>query len=194
MITSPLPPAFNCTHQAASRILHTVCDPPIQKDTDNLEHIQQRAIKMIRSRSLCPLRTGWRTWACSVWRRDGCRGTLQQPLIPTEWLSKRDRQVLHGEAWWEDEMMGINWNKRSSDWIWGKIFSHSSSGTGCPETLYHLHPWRFSRPQWIKPWATWSELIAYPALSRGLDYSPPELPSRLSESVILSLWLHSDWL
>lgn len=46
-----LPPHYHhpllCTHQGASRILHTVSEHLIQKDTDNLEHVQQSAIKMI---------------------------------------------------------------------------------------------------------------------------------------------------
>lgn len=37
------------THQAASRTLHMVCDSLIQKDTDNLECTQHRAVKMIWS-------------------------------------------------------------------------------------------------------------------------------------------------
>jgi len=29
----------------------------------------------------------------------------------------------------------------------------------CPERLYHFHPWRFSRPDWRIPWATWFDII-----------------------------------
>jgi len=34
---------------------------------------------------------------------------------------------------------------------------------------YSLHPWRFSRPDRIRCWVTWSDLIADPALNRKLD-------------------------
>lgn len=45
---------------------------------------------------------------------------------------------------------------------------------------YGFHPGRFSRPNWIKCQATWSDPIAHPAVSRRLDYRPPELPSSLN--------------
>lgn len=37
----------------------------------------------------------------------------------------------------------------------------------------------FSRPDWKKPWAVWSDLMADPALSRRLDWRPPQGPSHL---------------
>lgn len=49
-------------------------------------------------------------------------------------------------------------------------------GTGFPDRLCCLHPWRFSRLNWIKPRATQSDLIGDPGLSRRLDKRPPEVP------------------
>ena len=30
------------------------------------------------------------------------------------------------------------------------------AGTGCPKRLWMLHPWRYSRSDWMGSWATWS--------------------------------------
>lgn len=44
------------------------------------------------------------------------------------------------------------------DWMSGGSSSQREwdAGTGCPERLRMLHPWRCSRPVWMGPWATWS--------------------------------------
>lgn len=39
-----------------------------------------------------------------------------------------------------------------------------STGTSCPEKLWSLHPWRYSKPTW-----TWQPAVGDPALSRWLD-------------------------
>lgn len=52
-----------------------------------------------------------------------------------------------------------------------------SEGTGCPERLHCLQPWKFSRSVWIRPWATCSGLMASP---RVLDKSPPGVSASLS--------------
>lgn len=41
----------------------------------------------------------------------------------------------------------------------------SDSSTG----LCRFHPWGFSRPDWMKPWAIWADLMAQPSLRRWLD-------------------------
>lgn len=40
--------------------------------------------------------------------------------------------------------------------LWGQ----SHIGAGSPERLYSLHPCRFSRLNWRKPWETWFDLLA----------------------------------
>lgn len=42
--------------------------------------------------------------------------------------------------------------------------------TGCPEGLWHFHPWRYSEPNWMLSWTTWSSWL-------GLDDFRSSLPS-----------------
>jgi len=63
------------------------------------------------------------------------------------------------------------------------------AGTGCPERLWMLHPWRCSRPGWMRPWATWSSTRSggwWPCLWQG-DWNLLILgdPSNQSHSMIL---------
>jgi len=64
----------------------------------------------------------------------------------------------------------------------------SGAGTGCPERLWMLHPWRCSRPGWMEPWATWSS-----TRSGAGDWSLMILgvPSNPSRSMIL--WFPVRW-
>jgi len=32
------------------------------------------------------------------------------------------------------------------------------AGTGFPERLWMSHPWTYSRPGWMGPWAAWSSI------------------------------------
>jgi len=44
------------------------------------------------------------------------------------------------------EATGTNWNTGRSLWVLGNIFSlrgWHSTGTGCPERLWSIHPWRY---------------------------------------------------
>lgn len=79
---------------------------------------------------------------------------LLQPSHTYKQLSKNLEPLSSQEAYIETRQV----QKLFSMW------RHSSSGSGCPERLCSLNPWRFMRPQYIKPRATWSDLIAGPAL------------------------------
>lgn len=64
-------------------------------------------------------------------------------------------------AGWQ-ETTDISWKK--------KLFRHEDNEiVGCPERLSCLHLWKFLGRNWIKPWATYSNLITEPSLSRRLD-------------------------
>ena len=47
-----------------------------------------------------------------------------------------------------------------------------------------LHSWMFSRPDWVQPWATWSD---FRALSKRLDERFPDILSNLNEPMRLLL-------
>lgn len=57
------------------------------------------------------------------------------------------------------------------------VEQHWSRGPG---RMCHLHPWRFTRADRMKLWATWSGLTADPAFSRRSDLSLPAVPSQPS--------------
>lgn len=59
----------------------------------------------------------------------------------------------------------------------GKKWGQKGSGH---RFVYRLHPWKFFKPQQIKPSAIWSELDTDPTLSMKLEWRPPEgLPLRI---------------
>lgn len=109
------------------------------------------------------------------------------------WWSHQDGKfglfiVAHGED------NNINANKRGSDQIYRKcslLSSQTSMGTGCPPKLDSLHPWRFSRVGWLKPWTTAFGLINHLAWSRRLDKCSPKVHSKLNYPTILRLSVHS---
>lgn len=51
-----------------------------------------------------------------------------------------------------------------------------------------LHVWRFSRQDWIKPWATWPDALADPVVCWRLDYRLPVIWSYAS-CLLLSSWI-----
>lgn len=114
----------------------------------------------------------------SQWGAGSSRPKGSRPELRGTWMAR------------EQETTGIFWNKRRSQWTKGKTFSpwgQSGSGVGCPEKLCSLHSWRFSSPNWIKPWATTSNLRTDPALPVELNWRPPDVTSNLNYS--MSIWL-----
>ena len=85
----------------------------------------------------------------------------------------------------EQGSMGTNWNTGSSIQTWGRtslLWGWQSTGTGCPERLWSLLLWRYSRPTWTPTCAT---CCSKPALAGGWTWWSPEVPSNPCNSVIL---------
>jgi len=87
----------------------------------------------------------------------------------------------------------LNWKLKQIDFdlMQGKTFSRwgqSSIGTGCLEDCVIpdcADSWGFSKPDWKKPRATWSEVVIDLAFSRRLDYDPLDvILSSLNKPVI----------
>ena len=84
------------------------------------------------------------------------------------------------------EATGTNWSMRSSVWTWGRtssLWGWRSTGTGCPEGLWSLLLWRYSRPGWTLSCAACSR---WPCFSRGgWTRWSSEVPSNPEHSVTL---------
>lgn len=50
--------------------------------------------------------------------------------------------------------------------LWPAGYTLASVTTGCPERLWSLYPWRYSKLNWAGSWTTCSR---WPHLSRGVD-------------------------
>lgn len=88
----------------------------------------------------------------------------------------------------------VPWNNTFTSHIHMKAAarkSPSSSGKGWDTNS--LHPWRFLRPAWSKPWLTWSDLVADPGLGRKLDWKSPDVPSSPNEPVNLRAMITKIW-
>lgn len=120
--------------------------------------------------STCPRRRGWGTWTSSAWRREGFWEDLTEspPRTNREIIENREpgcSSQCMVEGW---ETVEISWNerfgidKRKNFLTWGQL----DSGTGYAGRVCRLHPWRISRPDWIKLWAILFDLIADHALIR----------------------------
>ena len=79
---------------------------------------------------------------------------------------------------WETQLVSCsrvqNWcdHHYSLLWVW------QSAGTGCPEQLWSLHLWRYSKPTWMRSCAACSR-------QRGWTRWSQEVPSNSYHSVIL---------
>lgn len=72
----------------------------------------------------------------------------------------------------------------------------SNTGTGCPEWVWRLHPWRCSKPDWTPSWATpcrwpWSKWTVGPDGPQRCPPSPTMSCGPLKG--ILDFALHIPW-
>ena len=70
--------------------------------------------------------------------------------------------------------MGTNWSTASSSWTWGRnssLWGWQSTGTGCPEGLWSLLLWRYSKPTWTRSCAACSRWLCF---SRGVGLDDPQ--------------------
>lgn len=83
----------------------------------------------------------------------------------------RTRQNQHKQ---KEEKLILGIRKNSSSWVRWRTATDLSS----------LHFWRF-RSDWIKTWATWSDLTTDPAVTKRVDKVLLEVPSSLKYPVNL---------
>lgn len=102
-----------------------------------------------------------------------CSRFAVQTTAPCWWeLDDDETSVpLGGRQGWKQELQGCSdartvlntpWGSSTQrtpalGWVMLADWGQSSCATGCQVRLCHLHPQRFSRPNWFKPWATWSD-------------------------------------
>lgn len=66
----------------------------------------------------------------------------------------------------------------SSDWIEETFLSRGqlSSGRTCSAGLCSLGPWRFTKPDWKKPWAVWSGLLIHHGFEPEVGLQNSQVP------------------
>lgn len=110
---------------------------------------------------------------CSVWSKDDFRESYSSSWYFTGKFLRRQSQVLHSGGRTKDngqtETRTVLTGYRETP-----LFPQGqpSSRAGCPEQS-GFHSWRFSRPSWIKAWATCSDTTTSHALSRRLGSRLP---------------------
>jgi len=80
---------------------------------------------------------------------------------------------------------GTNWSIGSSSWTWrtSSLWGWRSTGTGCPQGLWSLLLWRYSKPTWTRSCAA---CCRWPCFGRGVwTRWSPEVPSNTYHPVIL---------
>ena len=73
--------------------------------------------------------------------------------------------------------MGASWSIRSSVWTWRRtssLWEWQNAGTGCPEGLWSLLLWRYSKPAWTSSCVTCSTWTCFDR--GGLDKMIPKGP------------------
>ena len=93
--------------------------------------------------------------------------------------------------------MVLSSKREGLDWMSGGSLSQRvwwGAGTGCPERLWMLCPWRCSRPDWMGSWASWSSTRSsgwWPFLwQEGWNFTILGVLSNPSHSVIL--WFYDS--
>lgn len=163
-----------------------------------MAQVQHRATKMVGARSTCSVRRSWGSCAGSPWERDGAFGALIAACLS---LHRRDWETLPVPSEVHSVYGGrlrINRlrlkQERFSLCMRRNLLLMRALPTGAPsqsdktaqEIVQSLSGrYLFLIPSRAKSWATGSELIASPALSRRLGSRPPQrtLPSQIT------LWL-----
>ena len=70
--------------------------------------------------------------------------------------------------------MGTKWSTGSSIWTWGRtssLWGWQSTGTGCPERLWSLLLWRYSKLAWTR---SCSACCRWPFFGRGVGLDGPQ--------------------
>ena len=69
-----------CPCEVPLTVLHSALGPPEQKKCmELLEQVQGSPRGWLEGWSAYPVKTGWRWWVSSIWRREGSRETSLQP-------------------------------------------------------------------------------------------------------------------
>ena len=135
------------------------------------------------------VRKAWESWDCWAWRREGSGGILS--VYINTWRESAKKTEPGCFQWCPvtgEEAVGTNWNMRGFVLTSGNIFllwGWPRTGTGCPERLWSLRPWRYSKTIWTQSWPISSR---WPCLSRGVE--PDDFQKSLPVSVILLARYH----
>ena len=113
-------------------------------------------------------RKGWGSSPCLAWRRKGWEGTSEIPLnICSVGVGRMGPDSFHWCPATGQGAMGTNW----SSWTWGRtssLWGWGSTGPCCPERLWSLFLWRYSKPAWMQFCAACSRRPCFGRVA-GLD-------------------------
>lgn len=117
-------------------LLHTVLVTPAQRMTWKCWSKSREGHKVAENWSSSPLQTGWESWGCSAWQREGSMEAPQELSSIWRGLYGSWRETHHQELQMGQRVMGTNWKRGNWGWILGEdslLWGWRDTGTGCPE-------------------------------------------------------------
>lgn len=140
-----------------------------------------------------PVRTGWESWGCSAWRREGSGNTWEQPF--SIWKGAiRKKGVRFFSTVCYDRTRGNGLKQKEGRcrlYLRYKFFLQPGwwgTGIGCPETWGVPHSWRHSRSGRRGLWAPWSTGGRVVRKETGREQSWPRLSQCLCGQTTQMSW------
>lgn len=141
------------------------------------------------------MKRGWRNWVCSALRR---KGWLEILLPPSSILKEGVEKMEQNSSWrCTEKGQDLNAHKLQQGRLWPDVWEKISLRVvkhwdSDPERQWNCHPWRYPKPKWTRPWATWAKLalLWVRDLSGDIQRS---LPNKTSYKSRIALHVCRSW-